>query len=181
MTSYNKSIEDCTARELHDLVLDATGERIPLLTEVLDYVHGRVGVVIDIKKHPRTGRVEEILSRYLDRYSGKFAVASFDPHILRWFYCNRPSFIRGQIAGGLKGKKLPALQRFLLKNLVVVAISRPDFIAYEYPYLNSWIRFFTGILRIPVIVWTVRDPATAKKFRETKRNSIFEGFHCRKM
>ena len=180
MTSHNKIIEYCTAAELRELVLDESKERIPALTEVLDYVNGRVGVVIEVKRHPRIGRVEEILSRNLDRYCGKFAVASFDPHILQWFYRNRPSVIRGQIAGGLRGKKLPVLQRFFLKNLFVVLISRPDFIAYEHPYLNSWIRFFTGICRIPVIVWTVRDPDTAKKFRDTGWNCIFEGFHCKK-
>ncbi len=43
MTSYNKIIEDCTAAELRELVLDTTKERIPALTEVLDYENGRVG------------------------------------------------------------------------------------------------------------------------------------------
>ena len=100
---------------------------------------------------------------------------------MRWFLKNRPSYIRGQISGGLKGKNLPVLQRFFLKNLFVTFMSRPDFIAYEYPYLNSWIRFFAGIFRIPIILWTVRDPDTAKKFREQGRNSIFEGFDCKKI
>jgi glycerophosphoryl diester phosphodiesterase len=180
MTGYNKTPEDCTFAEIRDLVLDSTAEKIPALAEVLDAVNGRAGLLIEIKQHPRIGQVEELICRQLDPYPGKFAVASFDPRILAWFYHNRPSYIRGQISGGLKGKKLPVLQRFLLKNLVVTLISRPDFIAYEYRYLNPWIRFFAGIFRLPVLVWTVRDPETAKQCREAGHGLIFEGFQATK-
>jgi len=179
LTSVDKLIEACTFAEIQELVLEKTSERIPRFSDVLEYVNGRVGLLIEIKQHPRIGRVEAILSRMLDRYPGKFAVASFDPRIVRWFFCNRSSWIRGQIAGGLKEKKLPVLQRFFQKNLVVALYSRPDFIAYEYRYLNSWIRFFAGVFHIPVLVWTVRDPETAEQFKKTQMNSIFEGFHYR--
>jgi len=180
LTSVDTIIEDCTFAEIRNLVLEKTRERIPKFSEILDYVNGRVGLLIEIKQHPRIGSVEEILSQHLDQYPGKFAVASFDPRIVRWFYHNRPSWIRGQIAGGLKGKKLPVLQRFLLKNLVVILYSRPDFIAYEYRFLNSWIRFLAGVLRLPLLVWTVRDQETAQLFRELGLNIIFEGFHWKK-
>lgn len=53
MTSYNKTIEDCTFAEIQDLVLDATDEKIPALAEVLDSVHGRVGLLIEIKHQDR--------------------------------------------------------------------------------------------------------------------------------
>jgi glycerophosphoryl diester phosphodiesterase len=178
MTAYNKTIEDCTFAEIRDLVLGATEEKIPALSEVLDAVNGRAGLLIEIKRHPCIGKTEELLCHYLDTYPGKFAVASFDPRILAWFYRNRPSYIRGQISGGLKGKKLPVLQRFLLKNLVVALISRPDFIACEYRYINVWIRFFAGIFRLPVLAWTVRDPETAKQYRDAGHGLIFEGFHA---
>jgi hypothetical protein len=138
-----------------------------------------VGVFIEVKAHPDIGRTEELLARVLETYEGKFAVLSFDPRILRWFYRNRPSFIRGQIAGGLKGKKLPALQRFMVRNLVVCLWSRPGFVAYEEGYFSAWIRFMAWVLRVPVILWTIRDPATAKKLRETGQNFIFEGFQCK--
>jgi glycerophosphoryl diester phosphodiesterase len=178
MTGYPKTVEDCTFAEIRDLVLDSTAEKIPALAEVLDAVNGRAGLLIEIKQHPRIGHVEELICRLLDHYPGNFAVVSFDPRILAWFYRNRPMYIRGQISGGLKGTKLPVLQRFLLKNLVVALISRPDFIAYEYRYLSRWIRFFAGMFRLPVLAWTIRDPATAKRCREEGHGLIFEGFHA---
>lgn len=181
MTGYDKAIEDCTFEEIRTLVLDATEEKIPALSEVLDAVSGRAGLLIEIKTPSRPGRVEELLSQQLDRYMGKFAVVSFDPRILRWFVINRPLFIRGQISGGMKGKNLPVLPRFLLKNLIVTLMSRPDFIAYEYPYLTPWIRFVARMLRLPVLAWTVRDPATAGRFRQAGQNYIFEGFDVKRI
>jgi glycerophosphoryl diester phosphodiesterase len=181
LTSYDKIIEDCTGDEIKNLVLDKTNERIPAFSEVLDHVHGRAGLFIEVKTHPDIGRVEALLAHCLDAYTGKFAVLSFDPRVLQWFYRNRPHYIRGQISGGLKVKKLPLLQRFLLKNLFVNLLSRPDFVAYEYQYLNAWIRLFTKISRVPVIAWTIRDPAAAKKLRETGQNFIFEGFDCKNL
>ena len=59
-TSCNKIIEDCTGAEIRDLVLDSTTERIPAFDEVLEYVNGRVGLLIEIKQHPRIGSVEEL-------------------------------------------------------------------------------------------------------------------------
>jgi glycerophosphoryl diester phosphodiesterase len=178
MTGFNKTPEDCTFAEIRELVLDSTDEKIPVFAEVLDAVNGRVGLLVEIKQHPRIGYVEELICRLLDTYPGKFAVASFDPRILNWFYHNRPMYIRGQISGGLKGTNLPVLQRFLHKNLVVTLVSRPDFIAYEYRYLNGWIRFFAGMFRLPVLVWTVRDPGTARLCRDAGHAFIFEGFHA---
>jgi glycerophosphoryl diester phosphodiesterase len=176
LTSSDKKITDCSSSELRNLVLQKTDERIPAFSEVLDYVHGQVGLLVEIKTHPDLGKVEELLSRQLDAYAGTFAVVSFDPWIVRWFYKNRPSYIRGQISGGLRGKKLPIFQQFFLKNLFVTVISRPDFIAYEYTCLNPWIEFLARMVRTPVLVWTIRDPDTLKKCRDAGRNSIFEGF-----
>ena len=181
MTGYDKRIGDCTFAEIRTLVLNETDQKIPTFSEVLDSVNGRSGLLIEIKRHRRIGKTEELLCRQLDRYPGKFAVASFDPWILVWFYRNRPSYIRGQISGGLNGVKLPVLQRFFLKNLVITLISRPDFIVYEYRYLNAWIRLFTSIFRLPVLVWTVRDPSTAAKCRQAGQNCVFEGFDAKRI
>jgi glycerophosphoryl diester phosphodiesterase len=179
-TSYDKIIEDCAYPEIQTLVLDNTHERIPLFSEVLDYVHGQAGLLIEIKTHRGIGRAEELVCRMLDRYAGKFAIVSFDPRILRWFFKNRPEYIRGQISGGLKGKKLPFFRRFFMRYLVVNLISRPDFICFEYTYLNAWTELVARISRAPLLVWPIRDQDTAGKVREHGWNSIFEGFHYRK-
>lgn len=152
MTGCDKKISDCSFSEIRNLALQRTDERIPSFSDVLDFIHGQVGLLVEIKPHPDVGMVEELLCRDLDRYSGTFAVVSFDPWTLRWFYKNRPSYLRGQISGGLRGKKLPVFQRFFQKNLFVNLISMPDFVAYEYTRLNRWIEFLAGIFQIPLLV-----------------------------
>lgn len=176
LTSFDKIIEDCTYSEIQKLVLNKSNEIIPTFTNVLDCVNGQVGLLIEIKTHLNVGRLEELISQNLDNYKGNFAVQSFDPQIIKWFYKNRPSYIRGQLSGGFKGEKISFLERFLRKNLIVNLISRPDFVSYDYVYVNFWIKFLSAIFQIPIIVWTVRDSNTARKVRGTARNIIFEGF-----
>lgn len=176
LTSYNKIVENCTYSEIQKLVLNKSNERIPTLKNVLDYVDGQVGLLIEIKQHSNVGKLEELISQNLDTYMGDFAVQSFDPFILRWFYKNRPSYIRGQLSSGLKGEKISFLKKFLLQNLIVNLISKPDFVSYNYVYLNLWIKFVSRIFRVPIIVWTVHDADTARKVRRTAQNIIFEGF-----
>lgn len=178
LTSLNKNIEDCTYSEIQKLLLKESNERIPKFTDVLDYVNSQVGLLIEIKEHPDVGRVEEMISQNLDSYGGNFAVQSFDPYIVRWFYKNRPLYIRGQLSGDLEGEKISFLEglRFLLKNSIVNLIGRPDFVAYSYVYLNVWIKILSMIFQTPIIVWTVQDSDTAKKVRGMARNIIFEGF-----
>jgi len=176
LTSFDKSVEDCSYSEIQKLVLNGSSERIPVFTDVLDYVNGQVGLLIEIKEHSNVGRVEELISQNLDTYKGNFAVQSFDPKIVRWFCKNRSSYIRGQLFCGLTGVKLSFLKQFLLQFLIVNLISGPDFISYNYIYLNCWIKFVSVIFRIPIIAWTVRDADTVRKVRQTAQNVIFEGF-----
>lgn len=176
LTSFNKIVEDCTYSEIQKLVLNKTNERIPTFKNVLDYVNGQVGLLIEIKQHPDVGKLEELISHNLDNYKGNFAVQSFDPLIVRWFYKNRPLYIRGQLSSGLKGEKISFLKKFLLQNLIVNLISKPDFVSYNYVYLNVWIKFVSIVSQVPIIVWTVPDADTARRVRRTAQNIIFEGF-----
>jgi glycerophosphoryl diester phosphodiesterase len=177
LTSLDKIVEDCTYSEIQKLVLNKSNERIPTLKNVLDYVNGQVGLLIEIKQHPDIGKLEELISQSLDTYKGNFAVQSFDPLILKWFYKNRSWYIRGQLSSGLKGEKISFLKKFLLQNLIVNLISKPDFISYNYVYLNLWIKLISIISRVPIIVWTVNDAVTARRVRRMAKNIIFEDFN----
>lgn len=176
LTSVNKIVEDCTYSEVQKLILNKSNQRIPTFKSVIDCISGQVGLLIEIKPHPNVGKLEELISQSLDTYKGNFAIQSFDPLILRWFCKNRPSYIRGQLSSVLKGEKISILKKFLLQSLIVNLISRPNFVSYNYVYLNLWIKFISLISNIPIIVWTVHDADTAKKVRRKVQNIIFEGF-----
>jgi len=177
LTSLDKTIEDSLYSEINDLRLNKTEEKIPTFMEVLDCVRGQVGILIEIKEHTEIGRLEELLSCILDTYDGKFAIQSFNPFIIRWFFINRSHYIRGQLFGGFKKNGKSLLQQYSEKTLFLNIISRPDFITYEFEFLNTWIQFLARISRTPILVWTIRDPVDAKKAEILAQNLIFEGFH----
>jgi len=176
MTGQDGILEECSFTDLQSLSLSGTDERIPALAGFLELAGGRIGLLIEVKPHGDPGRTEALLARLLDGYLGPFAIASFDPFVLRWFRKNRPTWIRVQITGRLKHHAVSRLRRFLVKNHIVLVISRPDALACEITNLGPWTRLVAGFFRIPLLAWSVRDPATADALKGTVANLIFEGF-----
>jgi glycerophosphoryl diester phosphodiesterase len=167
---------DRTALRDHRL-LD-TAQTIPTFSEVLDLVAGRVPILIEIKTKGRAGAVEPVLAALLDRYRGPFAVQSFNPYAVDWFRRYRPQFPRGFLSGRLDDERdLTALEKILLRNLLVFPLIRPQFIVYEWNALDPLRRYlFKTLLGVPILVWTVRSPEMWQAVRRAGLNGIFEGF-----
>lgn len=180
MTGQDRIVEESSFADLEGASLSGTGERIPLLAGFLETAGGRTGLLIEVKPHGTPGMTEALLARALDRYPGRFAIASFDPFVLRWFRKNRPAWVRVQITGRLEHHPVSWIRRFLLKNHFVLAISRPDALACELANLGPWTRLIAWLFRVPLIAWTVRDPATARALEGSVATIIFEGFRYRK-
>jgi glycerophosphoryl diester phosphodiesterase len=180
MTGQDRLVEECSSADLHSASLSGTGERIPLLAEFLETAGGTAGLLIEVKPHGKPGLTEELLARQLDRYAGPFAIASFDPFVLRWFRKNRPAWTRVQITGRLERHAMGRIRRFLVKNHFVLLISRPDALACEVANLGPWTRLVAGLFRLPLLAWTVRDPATARALEGSVATIIFEGFLYRR-
>jgi glycerophosphoryl diester phosphodiesterase len=178
MTGQDRILETCSFAGLRGVVLSGTDERIPSLAGFLETVGGRAGLLIEVKPHAEYGRAESLLARMLDAYRGPFAIASFDPVVLRWFRKNRRGWVRVQITGRMEHHAVGRVRRFLVKNLFVLVISRPDVLACETGNLGCWTRLIAKIFRLPVIAWTVRDPAVAQALKGSVANVIFEGFRC---
>lgn len=119
---------------------------------------------------------EDLLALLLDTYTGPFAIASFDPFIFRWFRKNRPVWTRVQITGSMKRHAVGRLWRFSVKNHLVLLISRPDTLACEMANVGRRTRLIARLFGLPVIAWTVRDPATARAWEGSVATIIFEGF-----
>lgn len=106
MTGYNKEITECTYEEINRLFLLSTNEKIPLFSDVLRQVSGKVLLDIECKTSPRYKTLLEKSVALLDTYNGPFLVKSFDPRIVYFFKKHRPSWIRGLLATKqLKGRK----------------------------------------------------------------------------
>lgn len=171
MTGVDKNIGDLTLGEVKELSLGRTDEKIPTFEEFLNFLDGRVPVVIEYKTQKDKDLIVEKTLPLLDAYKGEFVVQSFDPLIVGRFAKIRPEIIRGQLICKDRHKNLKFVTDKLLAHGVLNFISKPDFINMNVEYLpvSKVIKYGRR-----VICWTIKnedDLARADKYAD---NYIFE-------
>jgi glycerophosphoryl diester phosphodiesterase len=174
MTGRPGSILAQTASSLRAVRLAGTDQPVPLLGEVLEFVGGAVPVVVEIRNRGRAGGLEKAVYDIISGYPGDVAVVSFNPFSLGWFRRNAPEVPRGQSAGDARGVNLAFYQRFLQRNLLSNAVSRPHFISYELRCLPYWAVTRLRSKGMTVVTWTVRNEADAARARAVADNFMFE-------
>lgn len=173
-------------KDLAQLTFPNSTEKIPLFSEVLEYVDGRVPLLIEIKNEGDVGVMESLINEELKNYSGVYAIQAFNPYTVGWFKKNAPEVLRGQLSGSFivsdydmeyaGTTRLPWYKKFLLSNLLLNFESRPNFIAYEVE--NIEVKTFKNIkkLGVPVLAWTIREEADYEKVKDICDNFIVEIF-----
>lgn len=175
LTGRDLKITSASFAELSALRLAETSYRITALEEVLELVDGRVPVMIEVKAGSRVARVGPLLAAVLSNYSGPVAVQSFDPRVVLWLRKNLPAVPRGQLAGSMAGGSIPLVQRLLLRTMLLNAASRPDFIAFEIEAMpDRFVSLWRRLLRVPLLLWTVRTEEQLSQTRRYRANAIFE-------
>lgn len=164
------TVESSDYKELQRLRLLNTDERIPLFQEVLDYVNGRVPILIELKLPSQDMRLCSYASDILSHYRGDYLVQSFNSFGVRWFKQNAPHVLRGQLSSALTktNKDNPYIVRFCVQHLLTNFLCRPDFISYKLADAqNTAVRLNHRLFRAPVAVWTLRtEKACRQAFRE---------------
>ena len=167
-----------TFQELQQHRLCGTDQRIPKLEEVLELVGGRVPLIVELKAGSIDIRVCGEADRLLLGYKGMYCVESFNPLAMLWYRRHRRRIVRGQLSDGfLKEGEYVGVLYFVLQNLLMNWLSKPDFIAYncKYPQILSR-RLCRSLYRAAAVAWTVRSQ---EQLEEAGRNFdifIFEGF-----
>lgn len=133
MCGVEGSIESHTLDELRVLRLAGTDECIPTFEEVLALVGGRVPLIIEEKGVTSDTEVCKKTAEVLAAYSGDWCIESFNPFYVRYWKKNHPDVIRGILSCRMKGDGYAGgpLKNFLLENLLLNFLTRPDFLAYE--------------------------------------------------
>lgn len=128
-------IWEYTYEELKEFRLFGSSEGIPLLTEVLELVDGKVPLIIELKGDKKDTSIAGIVAPFLDNYQGIYCIESFNPMIILWFKKNRPNIIRGQLSMRYEYEDKSPSEKFLyfgLQNLLLNFLTKPDFIAYNH-------------------------------------------------
>ena len=129
-----KRVDGLTLAELQKLSLFESGERIPLFSQVLELVGGKVPLIVELKTGKRNAELCEKTLALLRAYGGDACVESFDPRIVRWFRKNARDILRGQLSQApafYRGYGFNPFLACVLGNLYINCLSRPEFIAYR--------------------------------------------------
>ncbi len=175
---HERSITTVTSDELqHFYRLQGTEQKIPLLSEVLACVNGRVPILIEIKP-TRVKNACRIILNELIGYTGLLAIQSFDPFILGWFANRTPRLIRGQLACSFKEEQMNAMKKYLLRTCKLNIISKPHFFAYN--ATDMPVSFLERKRKngTPVLGWTITSTEEQKKASQYCDNIIFEGYYA---
>lgn len=173
----NIVIKEAKLEELERLSLSGTEFKIPSLKTVLDFVDGKVPLLIEIKNEGSVGMVEDELIKMLDNYKGEFALQSFNPLSLKYISNIRPDFKIGLLVGAFSKSKIPFMKKVLLKYMLLTPYIKPDFFSIEYG-VNIWMQ--KSMLKLynnkPVLYWTIKDKEKASELIKLGHGIIFEGF-----
>lgn len=159
---------DFTAEELATFSLNGTGEGVPLFSDVLSVIDGKVPLLVEIKENPGDNRVSLAGCEMLKDYKGNYIIESFNPLSLRTVKKNMPHIPRGILSHryyAYEPYRKPLY--FLLQALLFNFTCRPAFIAYDHRHARSFaLRFVRVVFGVPTLAWTVRsaeDEAIARK------------------
>lgn len=179
MCGAEGKIKDHTAADLGQMRLKGTDERIPTLLETLAVIGHRAMVHVELKTpFGEVGPLEQRVHEILIDHNGPVCVIGFNPYSHAWFAERFPGVLRGldSYAWSEDTPHLSAEQRQAFARLEHVEVARPHFLAMS---LDMCADARVAAYRdkgMPVVAWTVRDPAQWEPLKPHCDNLIFEGF-----
>lgn len=176
LCGITKRIDEFDSKGIKDLCLLNSENRIPLLSEVLEIVNGKVTLLIEIKNKSKVGKLERAVFNELKNYKGHVAIQSFNPFSLGWFAKNCPKYLRGQLSSDFKEEKMNPITKLLLQNLYLNFISKPQFIAYDCSDMPNKKIDRLRHKGLPVLCWTIKSKDEYIRIKPFCDNVIFEGF-----
>ncbi|MBL4726544.1 MAG: glycerophosphodiester phosphodiesterase [Rhizobiaceae bacterium] len=169
MTSATGELRDRTAAELQSLRLKNSQDTIWPLSELLEIVAGKVGLIIELKG--RAGADEgfiQSVAAALKGYQGNVAIMSFNHWLLADANQFAPELILGQTAKGNDDLYKIHEETRLAYNV--------DFVSYKFADLDCKFVRETNARDMPLICWTIKSQKDANVAYEKTDQITFEGF-----
>lgn len=163
------------------LKLYGTDEHMPLLSDVLKLVNGRVPMIIEVKSPAGMEGISvtcETIYEVIKDYEGPYCIASFDPHVLKWFRKNAPDVLRMQASMPYfewRESDRSVLRCFYKSRFLFNAVSRPHMIAYGLGTRNFGLRL---ALRggTPLLLYTNNRQHRHEELMHSCDMLVFEGY-----
>ena len=175
MCKVNKIIEDLTYDEILKYNLLDTKYKVPLLSNVLKLIDGKVFLLIEVKTSKFNGKIEKYLIKLLDDYKGNFAVQSFNPASIYYFKIKRKNYLRGLLSSDFKRWKMNKFKKMIEKKLLLDVFLKTDFISYDVKALPN--KYVTKKRKVkPILGWTIKTIEDYEKYKKYVDECICEGF-----
>ena len=178
MTGAAGRLRDRTAADLADLRLSGSDEKVPTLLETLAVIGHRAMVHVELKTpYGEVGPLEQRVHEVIADHNGPVCVIGFNPYSHAWFADRYPGVLRGLDSYSYnRAPQMAETQRRAFADLEHVAIARPHFLALGLDMLPSAHAARLRAEGLPVVAWTVREPAQWDAIKDGCDNLIFEGF-----
>jgi glycerophosphoryl diester phosphodiesterase len=173
-TGVKKRISDMTVKQLREVRIGGTKERVPLLEDVLALVNGQVPILIEIKNRGISKNLEVRVIDMIESYSGQIALESFNPLSISYLRHREVAYPLGQVVGSLKLPKF--MRRVILKSLATKVLAKPDFLALKLDELSRAAVERWKQQGITVIAWPVKSEADEEYALKLADNFIFSGY-----
>lgn len=174
-------IEDLTKEDLSAYRLEGTGEKIPLLADVLSLFEGKAPLIIELKaERGNYAELTQAVCRALEDYKGVYCVESFDPRVLWWLRKNQPELCRGQLAENFLANENVDLKwylKFILTHQLENFMVAPDFVAYRFDHRkNPGIWIVRKLWGVQGVAWNIQTEEDYDAALLDGWIPIFEGF-----
>ncbi len=171
-------VSDYTYEQLQEFRLGKSEERIPLFTEVLKLVDGKVPLIVEFKGNNSTDTsLCPAGAQILDNYKGLYCVESFNPLMVAWYRKNRPQVARGQLSERFFSNTGKTVLYFMLQNLLFNFYTKPDFIAYKWSDRKTLSRkLCRELYGATAVTWTIQSQADLEVSQASFDIFIFDSF-----
>lgn len=170
-------VDSFSYEELQQFCVYDSQEKIPLLSDVLKLVDGRVPLIVEIK-YKNGSKICEKTQEILNGYRGVYCIESFHPQVLLWYKENYPYICRGQLSMNYqRDSEYKGTVYHIMRHLLTNFATKPDFIAYDCRAMRSVSKnICRDVFGCPSVAWTVKCQAQLDACRKYYDYFIFEGF-----
>ena len=171
---------DYTYEELQSFHLMNSSERIPKFEDFLHLVDGKVPLIVELKIELKDLSVCPAVDKLLSNYKGVYCIESFNPLGVFWYRKNRPEVLRGQLSDAFhrdKPEEFKGILYFILTNLLLNILGRPDFIAFNHKYKSCIsLRICRKLFGALTAAWTIKSQEQLETNKGTFDMLIFDSF-----
>ena len=171
-------ISDYTYEELQQFHLCDSVEKIPKFEDVLKMVDGKVPLIVEFKIERTDLSLCPLADKMLRAYKGMYCMESFNPLGVRWYRKKHPDLVRGQLSDAfLKEGEYVGILYFVLQNLLLNFVTKPDFVAYNHHYPEILSRKLCRCLyHNTAAAWTIKSQKELDEARKHFDIFIFDSF-----